>query len=939
MARPSAVSPSMVEREPEARAVSDLLNRACEGPAALVIEGEAGIGKTTLLLDAADQAVERGFRVLSARGSPAEVSYAYAAVADLLSGVDEALVADLTAVQRIALERARSGEVLAGGPATDERVVASAFLSVIKRISSGTAVLLAIDDAQWLDASSRAVVRFAAWRVLGAVGMVLTSRSGEPSATDVVSWLRLSRPDAVTRLKMSPLTLGGLHTLISARFGRVLPRPMMTRIHEISGGNPLYASELARAVADGDSIDHQLPDTLAALVRARVQDVDAETALVLLAAACTPAPTVELVAMATATPAQRVVELLESGDAARIVVISGNQIRFAHPLLATGVYTGAVPARRREAHRRLAECVEMPELKARHLASAAVSGDPTTLEALDSAAALTRSNGAPAAAAELLDLAIGLGGDTPVRRILAAQHHFEAGSIATARQRLGGTAARLPSGVLRGAAVMLQGALDGYDGSFTAAVEALSDGVAQVGDHPALRLQGLMLLAPATGLAGRMREAVELTREAVRCADDLGDPALRSQARALYVQISFTHGMGLDHDMLRDALQWQGDADPVSPSMRADATAALTDAWVGKLDRAERAMRRIKQQVADRGSEIGALWVDTQLTMIDVWAGNYRRAALIAEEQERRAEQMGGHHARLAALTCRAAVAAYTGQVDQARSAAIEAIRISNDTGGHYLAIYPTISLGFLEVSLGNYTAALDALVSVLGSFDPEHGTEIVPHGWLPDAVEALTGLGRVDEAEDLVKALQHNGVRTNRKWMLAMAARGRGLCLAARGELPGAEEAAVEALAHHEGLPMPFEQARTQLLLGQLQRRRRHRQHASASLQQALSTFDDIGAPLWAERARIELARLSGTNDDPRSGLTPAEQRIAQRAAAGLSNKDIATEQFLALKTVEMILSSVYRKLGIRSRTQLHARLDVTNSRDIPGSPPAQEQ
>jgi DNA-binding CsgD family transcriptional regulator len=912
--------------------VSTLLTASATRPAGLVVSGEAGIGKTTLWLSACKDAAARGFRVLSARGDPGEVRLAFAALADLLADVDQHVIDLLPPVQRGALDRI----LLRGndGPAMDERAAAAAFQGVVQHLASDVPVLIAIDDVQWLDTSSAAAVRFAARRLSGAVGVLATTRTGEPVTTDVTSWLQLPRPDDVTRVKMSPLTLGGLHALVSDQLGGVLPRPTMTRIHEISGGNPLYALELARAVADGHRIDDRLPDTLAALVRARVQDVDAETAELLLAAACTPTPTVELVATATASAPQRVVELLESGDAARIAIISGNRIRFAHPLLATGVYTGAAPARRRQMHRQLAACVDAPELKARHLASAAVSGDAATLDALDSAAALTRSKGAPAAAAELLELAIGLGGSTPFRRILAAQYHFEAGSIAAARQRLDGTAACLPPGVLRGLAVMLQGAVDGYDGSFTSAVEALRDAVAQVEDNRTLRLQGLMLLAPATGLTGRMNEAVDLAREAVQCADELDDLALRSQARAVYLNISVLHGMRLDHGMLQDALQWQGDAHPVSVNMRADAIAALTDSWIGELDRAGRGMRMIKQHCSDRGNEIDALWVDTQTTMIEVWAGNYRQAALVVEEQERRAEQLGGHHARLAALTCRAAVAAYTGHVDQARLAACTAIDMAHDTGGHYLAAYPTISLGFLEVSLGGNGAALNVMEPLLVSFDPEHGTEIVTGAHLPDAIEALVGLGRVDEAEPLVDALEHNGADRDRPWMLAVGARGRGLVLAARGELDAAQRAVEQALVHHQRLPMPFETARTQLLLGQLQRRRRHKAEAAATLREALGTFESLGTPVWTERARAELARLGAAAERPRSGLTPAEQRIAQRAAAGLSNKEIAAEQFLALKTIEMTLSSVYRKLGIRSRAQLHSRLNGEDSRDIPGSP-----
>ena len=456
-----------------------------------------------------------------------------------------------------------------------------------------------------------------------------------------------------------------------------------------------------------------------------MQGVDAETSRLLLAAACTPEPTVESVAAVTHTSMPRVAELLESSDAARIVAITGNRIQFTHPLLASGVYTGAGPARRREMHRRLADYVDAPELRARHLASAAVSGDDATLHALDAAAALTRDKGAPTAAAELLELAIDLGGDTPVRRILAAKNHFEAGSITTARRHLDGTAELLPPGVLRGVAIMLQGAVDGYDGSFTAAVKALTEGVGQVGDHPKLHLQGLMLLAPAVGITGRMGESVELARQAMRCADDIGDPALRSQARAIYLNISVLFGMGVDRALLQDALSWQGDADPVSSSLRADAVAALIDGWVGELDRAEQGMRRVKQQVADRGSEIDALWVDNHLTMIQVWAARYGDAALTADEQDRRADQLGGHHARLIAATCRAAVAAHTGQIAQARAAATIAIQLAHDTGGHYLATYPATSLGFLEVSLGDYRAALDVLQPLLTSFDPQHGTEI----------------------------------------------------------------------------------------------------------------------------------------------------------------------------------------------------------------------
>jgi DNA-binding CsgD family transcriptional regulator len=165
---------------------------------------------------------------------------------------------------------------------------------------------------------------------------------------------------------------------------------------------------------------------------------------------------------------------------------------------------------------------------------------------------------------------------------------------------------------------------------------------------------------------------------------------------------------------------------------------------------------------------------------------------------------------------------------------------------------------------------------------------------------------------------------------MLAMGARGRGHMLAARGDLADAQAAVEHAMTHHQRLPMPFETARTQLLLGQIQRRRRRKQDAAASLREALDTFERLGTPLWAARARTELARLDSPRGDGH-GLTAAEQRIARLAATGRSNKEIAAELFIAEKTVEMNLSRVYRKLDIRSRGGLSAALA---REDLQGNP-----
>jgi DNA-binding CsgD family transcriptional regulator len=913
----------MTQRAAEFRAVADLLARAEIGPAALVVEGEAGIGKTTLMLDAVAEAETRGFRVLSAQGSPAEVTYAYASVADLLRDVDGETLASLPELQRIALERARLGEVDSGGPATDERTVAVALLSVIERCSARGPVLVVIDDAQWLDASSRAAIGFTARRLTGPVGMVLSFRTGEPDSADERSWLRFRRPESLARVNVRPLGRRAMHALVAERLGHPLPRPTMTRIYEISGGNPLFAIELAIGAADdvaANTID--LPDSLAALVRRRIGHADDDAAAILLAAACSAAPTVEAIASATDKTTADVIETLESMEQLHTIVVDGNRVRFTHPLFATGVYSNATPSRRRAMHRTLAGAVDRPEIRARHLALAATTGDAAMLSALDAAADATIAQGAPAVAAELLELALKLGGDIAWRRIRAGELHFRAGSFVAARTRLETALTDAPPGALRCMALMWLGAVKAYDDDMAGAVEAMSEAVDEVGDNPPLGLLCRLRLALALVMTDRLNEALRLVEDAVELADRLGVPSLQSQARSIWVAGTFVAGRGIDHQTLQVALELEDPHSGATTFFRASAVQAMISGYIGELDRARIQMRAAQQQMLDGGTEVDIVWAAVHLAAIDIWAGRYAEAGQAAQEALERAEQMGGKFALVTAWTPQCAVAAYCGREDEARRVALAAIATSYEIGAPQMAKEPRSTLAFLEVSLGNYPAALAALQPDLDVFDGTGGTEIEGGRHLPDAIETLSAVGRADEAEALIKTLETNGIRYDRPWMLAMAARGRGHVLSARGDLDGAQRAVEHAMTHHQRLPMPFETARTQLLLGQLQRRRRRRQDAAASLRESLDTFERLGAPLWAARARADLDRLDSPRGDGQ-GLTAAEHRTAKLAAAGRSNKEIAAELFISEKTVEMYLSAAYRKLGVRSRAGLSTALD----------------
>jgi DNA-binding CsgD family transcriptional regulator len=910
----------VVSPSDESRAVAEFLGATETQPSVLVIEGEAGIGKTTLWLGALEEAHERGFRVLSARAGQAESGFAYAVLADLLDGIDPEILDGLPRLQRVALDRVRS-QADGTRADTDERVVASAFLTLVGRLSAITPVVVAIDDVQWLDRSSQAVVAFGARRLKGRIGVLLTERTDADTGRGA-AWLQLSRLDGVDRVRVGPLSLGALRKMIASRLGRAFSRPTMVRIGELSGGNPFYALELARAMGgQSPTADADLPGSLADLVRTRLDRLGEDTRTVLLVAASVGAPTVDLIAEVTETTAERVVELLEEAEGNGIVQIDGNRVQFTHPLLARGVYSAAVPSRRRQMHRTLAEIVQQPELRARHLALAASSADAATLHALDAAADVARARGAPAAAAELIDLAINLGGDNPARRIRGAEHHFRAGDSGRAYGLLKPTIDELPAGPLRASALNLLADIRLHDDSFAESVEllkrALIDGE---GDHAAV-VKSLLLLSFAYFHSARYDESVRHAREAVRRAHGLSMPELTSQVLSMSVMANCMCGNGVDEKTLHRALELEDYEADVPFPFRASAVNAMTLAWRGRLDEAERETIALRKLCYERGAESDIVAVAGHTALVHVWRGNFADAMVLAEEMMERAEQIGGDHTRVVALTVRATAAAYTGLADEARTDAKAAAETAISCGAPLLAVWPMMTLGFVEVSSANYAAALKVLQPMIDRFGVLTGTEIMAMWYVPDAVEAMVSVGRLAEAVPMIEKLENDGRRLDRAWLLATGARCRSMWFAAQGDVDNAMRAVTEAMAEHDRLPMPFERARTQLLLGQLQRRQRLKQPSAQTLGEALGEFERMGASLWADRVRGELERMR-VRPSRASVLTPTEQRVAELATSGMTNRDVATALFISLKTVEANLTQIYRKLGIKSRAQLAQKL-----------------
>jgi DNA-binding CsgD family transcriptional regulator len=917
-----------VRRRAVDQAVVDFLSAVPEAPSALVIEGDAGIGKTTLWLNTLDRARERGFVVLASRAVASESVLAYAALADLLSDVDESIWADLPAPQQQSLDAALLRHHDPAAP-SDARAVAAAFVSVLDRLATQAhgPVLVAIDDVQWTDVSSANVVGFAARRLPPGVGLICTTRSA-----DVAARVQLADPDAVHRIRLQPLTVGELHQVLALRLGISLARPRLLRIHQISGGNPFFGLELARAVdTNTGSGSLPLPASLNELVSSRIMRVGADAQDALLAIASLPDATVRMLAQATDRSAERVLEALGEAETQSVVAIDGNRVSFTHPVLAHGVYSEASPRRRRAMHRRLADLVFEPELRARHLALSDATGEPETIKALDAAAEIAQSRGAPATAAELLELAIGLGAVDPARRILCATHYFLAGDPGRARQLLQAVVDDAPAGPLRAEALHQLGLVRLYDDSFSEAAQLLERGVLDSGPDDALRVRILISLTYALLNAGQIEQAYTRVQLAVADAERLDVKSLISAALGMRAMLDYMSGRGFDRPALERAVELEDETLPIPLAFRPSVQMTLLRAWTGELDTARDALLAVGQQCISVGEENELIFVAFHLTLIDIWRGDLASAGLTADEAMERASQLGGDFPRFIALTLKAAVSAYLGRANETRRDLDEAISAAQRSDSSRLGEWPITLRGFVEVSCGNYQAALDAVAPLLPMSQAfPDATEIIAASYLPEAIEAMIGLGRLDDAEPLIDTLERNGRRLDRAWMLTAALRCRAMLLAARSDLAAAIGMAELAMTEHQRLSMPFERARTQLLLGQLQRRQRQREASSATLREALRTFEDLGTQLWADRAKTELRRgMSGRQRT--DGLTPSEQRVAELAVSGMTNRDIAAALFISPKTVEVNLSRIYRKLGVRSRMELYRAWESGNASTPP--------
>ncbi|MFT3866069.1 MAG: AAA family ATPase [Solirubrobacterales bacterium] len=900
---------SIVARDAELDAIERLLEKSIDSPSLLELEGEAGIGKTTVWTEACGRARAAGRTVLAARGAAAEVRLGYAALGDLLAGLDDEMLGTLPTPQRRALQAALlRGQ--ATGPPSDPRAVATALWSVLDAIGAIGPVLLAVDDLQWLDPSSADALCFAVRRVTGPIAVLVTRRDDSSAGPDR---LELRDADAADRLSLAPLPDAAIETLLRNRAGP-LPRTASGQIVTVAAGNPFIALELARTVEPGSpEVPIELPAGLRELVDARLGVLGADARRVVLHAAMSTRPTVQLVAAALG--GADITEHIADAESTGILRLDGARIEFSHPLVAGGAYAAASGPERREAHRRIAG-VTAGEERARHLALASVSADPDVVRTLDEAASAARARGASSDAAQLLELALRLGAVEPARRQEAAERHLDAGNVGRARELLQGLVEELPAGGARARALGGLGTVHRLADDLRGSRAFLEQAAAET-DDAGLRLLLSFELAFTCTQGGQLQDALAHGDAAVGQAESLGDPGLLAQALAVRTITRFQVGEGLDEESMRRSLELEDDVARTPAVLRPTFIAGLLLRWTARLDEAQEAIQSVRDQYRERGEESDLVMTTMHAASLACARGDIPLARELVGESIERAAQLGSPSSRAIAFQNRAEFAGWVGDVESAREAAAEALTLARQVGSPISEIFSRSALGRLELSLGDADAAAGELQPAarlaleIGSGDPD----MLP--MIPDAIEALAALGRVADAAPIQSWLRRRADAIGRPSLLALAARGEGQIAAAEGKLETAETALRRALAEHGQTPLPYETGRTLLSLGQVQRRRRRRAAAGKSLRRAGDLFADLGAVLWAERAEAALERIDGSRSLG-DGLTAAEERTAILAAGGLTSREIAVELFVSPKTVEATLGRVYRKLGIRSRAEL---------------------
>jgi len=886
------------------------------GQGILVIEGEPGIGKTTLWAEAVRGARDAGWQVLSCRPAASDAGLPHVALADLLRGVPEVAFERLHPPQRRAVGVALLREE-AGGTDLDPRAVGTGLTALLTVLAENGPLLLALDDAQWMDPASARALAFALRRLGGrslrAVAAVRTEGPAGRRAGGFTAVESSLDRHALARLPVGPLTLAAVHQMFQHRLGTSFPRPVLVRIHRAASGNPFYALEIGRELLRLGTPPPGQPLPVPAdhrdLVLLRLRRLPRATRDALAVVAAMARPTVAEVDLAALAPAER---------AGIVTVRSGDRAEFTHPLFASALYSSLPEADRRRLHRELAGRVASTEERARHLALAAAGPDEATAAALEEAAAAAAARGAADVAVELTELACRLTPprDTAIlvrRQTELAERRYFAGDPSGARRELERSLASLPPGEDRARVLLELGSMLWVQGEADEGLALMSRALGEAASR-ALRAR---IHSRISAQADDADVSMEHGAAALALLDEAEDPVLYCFALHNLALFKLYAGHGADHAAVEKGMALQRDLAAWEMSTVPAFWARNFDDFGTARERFEHALRAFREQ----GDEATVTGVLTHLSRVEAMTGHMSRARALAEEAVDLAEQTEQETYLHMALCAKGHVCALAGDLDDARAACEEVLGRLGTHPDVVLEGVARAALGHVALSAGDLAAADGELARAQEIDDFMHYREPANNRFHADHAEAVIGLGDLARAERLVAAMEERAVAIPRPWICAVSARSRGLLSAAAGDLDRAGFEYQRALAAHETLDMPGELGRTLLALGRLHWRRSERRRAQQVLARAVTAFDSAQARCWAAVARAELGRAWARRGAPEQ-LTPTERQVAELAGSGLRNTEIAARLFLSTKTVEAHLSRVYRKLGVRSRTELAGRI-----------------
>ncbi|WP_406069380.1 AAA family ATPase [Micromonospora sp. NBC_01638] len=891
----------------------------------LVLAGEAGIGKTTLL-DTAAHATE-GMQVLRTTGMPTETQIGFVGLVDLLTPVLEHRTR-LPASQRRAIERALALGRSSSWPAGDGRLTLRvATLALLAAAADEAATLVVVDDAQWVDQESLDTLAFAARRLavdrIGFLFAVRMPAGAPPEAGPPVPGLA-----GFPVLRLAGLDYETSDALLTAAAPQLTERVVRDAVLATAAGNPLALQEIPRLLG---------PDALASAVLARplpvgntirqtvgktLAELGDRTRAALVVAAASQEPRWTDVSAALEELGLSLHDL-EPADEAGLIHLGGEP-GFRHPLVQAAIYHEAPAASRRKSHRALAAAAaghQAAEMRAGHLAAAATGPDPAVAVALAEAGRVARDRGAWQTAMIVFRRAAQFTTDPELRTahlLAAAQAALLAASPAALDLATAAAATRDP--LARAHAHRILGTLWNAGGDARRAAQLFMADAARID-----RLDGefgvrLRLDATASALhCGDYELADSAARDAVERAEAIGGELLLA-ARISVGWVRFCRAEADPEEPFGVPLAEVTARIPDGPGVLPFAALALP--WLEYYDQAREVLDRIQYDYDGNISPDQLSFSHTVHADLAFRTGRWAAGIATATESARLAGDLGHHNIQARALTLLAQFEAAMGRSADCERHVAEATEIAQSAGLLSVEIFGAAALGLLAVGARDHETAVaqfDFVRASLESSGVRHPGIIC---WAADLIEALHRTGAADAAEQLLAEYERRVARTRYRTGEIGVAR----CRIILGHADERLEPTIEKLGYGSPVPAPFEQARLLLAYGEHLRLSGRRAEARRPLRDAGMVFARLGATPWADRATAELRAAGGRGvpsvGSPVDQLSPQELQVARHVARGARNREVATALFLSPKTVEGHLSNIYRKLGIRSRAELVARM-----------------